>query len=50
MMCLMNEVESTPSDDASAIASAARGWFEANWDPDLTLGEWWQRLARNSAG
>ena len=50
MMCLMNEVESTPSDDASAIASAARGWFEANWDPDLTLGEWWQRLARSGYG
>ena len=50
MMCLMNEVESIPSDDASAIASAARGWFEANWDPDLTLGEWWQRLARSGYG
>src|SRR5437764_646786 len=20
-------------------------WLDANWDPDLTVGEWWQRLA-----
>ena len=21
-----------------------RGWLEENWDPDLTVAEWWQRL------
>src|SRR5262245_22404465 len=21
-----------------------RPWLEENWDPDLTVGEWWQRL------
>src|SRR2546427_8540363 len=20
-------------------------WLDANWDPDLTVGEWWERLA-----
>ena len=19
-------------------------WLDANWDPDLTVGEWWERL------
>ena len=35
----------------SAVAAAieevraeAAAWFAANWDPALTLGEWWQRL------
>ena len=22
-------------------------WVDDNWDPDLTLGEWWQRLAES---
>lgn len=30
------------ADDVYAEASQ---WFAANWDPDLVLGEWWQRLA-----
>jgi hypothetical protein len=21
-----------------------RDWLEENWDPDLTVGEWWERL------
>ena len=21
------------------------GWLDANWDPTLTVGEWWKRLA-----
>ena len=20
------------------------GWLEGNWDPDLTVGDWWERL------
>jgi alkylation response protein AidB-like acyl-CoA dehydrogenase len=24
--------------------SAVTAWLEENWDPDLTVGEWWQRL------
>ncbi len=49
-MCLMTHVENSVGDDASTTASAARGWFEANWDPDLTLGEWWHRLAASGYG
>lgn len=30
---------------ATEIGSEAASWVEANWDPDLAVGEWWQRLA-----
>ena len=26
------------------VAEQARAWLEENWDPDLTVGEWWERL------
>ncbi len=29
----------------SDITNEAASWVEQNWDPDLTVGEWWQRLA-----
>ncbi len=32
-------------DDRQAVAVQARAWFEENWDPDLTLGQWWDRVA-----
>ncbi|WP_016745346.1 acyl-CoA dehydrogenase family protein [Rhizorhabdus wittichii] len=28
----------------------ARIWFRENWNPELTLGEWWSRLARSGYG
>ena len=28
----------------------ARAWFAANWDPDLTLGEWWTILVESGWG
>jgi alkylation response protein AidB-like acyl-CoA dehydrogenase len=31
----------SPSTDA---VEEVRAWLEENWDPDLTVGEWWQRL------
>ncbi len=36
--------------DADAVQREALAWFEANWDPDLTLGAWWQRLAESGWG
>jgi alkylation response protein AidB-like acyl-CoA dehydrogenase len=27
-----------------AIIDELRAWLQENWDPDLTLGEWWERL------
>ena len=29
------------------VAAEARAWFEANWSPGLTLGEWWDRYGRS---
>ena len=29
----------------SAISAEISGWVRKNWDADLTLGEWWRRLA-----
>ena len=26
------------------LVDELRTWLEENWDPDLTVGEWWQRL------
>jgi alkylation response protein AidB-like acyl-CoA dehydrogenase len=31
------------AEDYEAVRSEARAWFEENWDPDLTLDEWWER-------
>jgi alkylation response protein AidB-like acyl-CoA dehydrogenase len=35
------EERTTPSTDAVAEVTA---WLEENWDPDLTVAEWWERL------
>lgn len=32
------------------VRAAARDWFEKNWSPDLSLGEWWERLAESGWG
>ena len=26
------------------VTDELRGWLEESWDPDLTVGEWWERL------
>jgi alkylation response protein AidB-like acyl-CoA dehydrogenase len=36
--------------DAATVGREARAWFEENWEPDLTVGEWWQRLAEAGWG
>jgi len=35
----------TPS--TGSVADEAMQWFQRNWDPDLTLGEWWKALAES---
>lgn len=37
----------TTTDDILAEAAA---WYEANWSPDLLLGEWWDRLGSSGWG
>lgn len=38
------------SAEAAALRAEAREWFEKNWDPDLTLGEFWERQALSGWG
>jgi alkylation response protein AidB-like acyl-CoA dehydrogenase len=32
---------------AEDVRAEVKAWLEENWDPDLTVGEWWDRLARS---
>ena len=32
------------SRSSNALVDELRSWLEENWDPDLTVGEWWERL------
>jgi alkylation response protein AidB-like acyl-CoA dehydrogenase len=34
----------TETESTEAILSDVRSWLKDNWDPDLTVGEWWERL------
>ena len=29
---------------ATDVTAQVTAWLEESWDPDLTVGEWWQRL------
>jgi alkylation response protein AidB-like acyl-CoA dehydrogenase len=31
--------------ETAALRADVRSWLASNWDPDLEVGEWWQRLA-----
>ncbi|MEO9224160.1 MAG: acyl-CoA dehydrogenase family protein [Acidimicrobiales bacterium] len=33
-----------PTDD---LTDELRSWLEDNWDPDLTVGQWWERLGES---
>jgi alkylation response protein AidB-like acyl-CoA dehydrogenase len=34
----------TETASTEALLSDFRAWLNTNWDPDLTVGEWWKRL------
>jgi alkylation response protein AidB-like acyl-CoA dehydrogenase len=34
----------TASDTDTDVVAELKDWLADNWDPDLTVGEWWQRL------
>jgi alkylation response protein AidB-like acyl-CoA dehydrogenase len=38
-------VEESRPRGADEVASEVRAWLHENWDPDLTLAEWWELLA-----
>ena len=29
------------------VRAEVKAWLEENWNPDLTVGEWWDILARS---
>jgi hypothetical protein len=30
--------------DTDELLAELRAWLAAHWDPDLTVGDWWERL------
>ena len=48
---LDRDIDAAEAADAAEAESTAKlrdeicGWLAANWDPDLTVAEWWERLA-----
>jgi alkylation response protein AidB-like acyl-CoA dehydrogenase len=37
-------------DAPTSVREEAERWFRENWDPELTLGAWWERLAASGWG
>jgi hypothetical protein len=37
----------TSESDLDVVLGALTNWLEANWDPELPLREWWQRLGES---
>src|SRR5581483_5837859 len=40
----MTSIADTETDDATSVLDELRAWLQDNWDPDLTVGQWWERL------
>ncbi|HEX3793691.1 MAG TPA: acyl-CoA dehydrogenase family protein [Acidimicrobiales bacterium] len=40
----MTDTATPTSAQAEELLSELRSWLGTNWDPDLTVGEWWERL------
>ncbi len=39
-----------PKVDVDALVAEFREWLDQNWDPDITVGEWWERLGLSGWG
>src|SRR6516165_10357913 len=47
----MTDVATTTTDSASdPLLADLTSWLESNWDPDLTVGAWWERLGLSGWG
>jgi alkylation response protein AidB-like acyl-CoA dehydrogenase len=40
----MTDTTERPASTSTDVVDEVRAWLEENWDPDLTVAEWWQRL------
>src|SRR4051794_12649001 len=43
-MTVSDEVTSTDRPDEPDWVDELRSWLAASWDPDLSVGDWWERL------
>ena len=34
----------TATETGTDVIAELQSWLEQNWDPDLTVAEWWERL------
>ena len=34
----------TPATSSDDLVDELRSWLEENWDPEITVAEWWERL------
>ena len=39
-----NRPVSETTTDSTALVDEVRTWLDENWDPDLTVAQWWERL------
>src|SRR5687768_14609736 len=44
---MTDTAERSPSSASDDPVAEITAWLEENWDPDLTVGEWWQRLGES---
>jgi alkylation response protein AidB-like acyl-CoA dehydrogenase len=40
----VTDTVTAPSDDDAALLADVSTWLTDNWDPDLTVAEWWERV------
>jgi alkylation response protein AidB-like acyl-CoA dehydrogenase len=40
----MSTTDAPPSAPSDELIDELRSWLEESWDPDLTVGQWWERL------
>jgi alkylation response protein AidB-like acyl-CoA dehydrogenase len=46
----MTTVAPEPTTNIDELVDEFRAWLEQNWDPDITVGEWWERLGTSGWG
>jgi alkylation response protein AidB-like acyl-CoA dehydrogenase len=40
----MTDTTERPTSNSNDVVDEVHAWLEANWDPDLTVAQWWERL------
>jgi alkylation response protein AidB-like acyl-CoA dehydrogenase len=45
-----NATQAANAGDDSELVVELKSWLDQNWDPDLSVGEWWERLGTSGWG